>query len=707
MALDIRYIPITMLNAYFVDKDSATALADGTLEFYRDTARSTPKAVYELVSTGGTYTYVALPNPVELSAAGTAMNAGGDNVLVYAYPFIDNPDTGGLDEDLYYVVAKNSDGDEQWTREAIPFQALSTSPVGGEGTLTNELSNPQFSRYFLTDDVVSISVSGATTYPIAPDWDLVASGTGTITIERVPVSGNEAIPTYPPYYLTIVIGAGITAPYLRQRLYRNSGIWSDQFVSGFIAGKVGVGSNAVTMKYKDASGVTSDVTIFDAALTSSWATYGGSVEIGDSSDTLSGEDAYVDIVVELPLSNTIDITSIQVLVAPTDIGEGSLVYDQRSANREQALMGDYFIPRLEYKNVPSLAKCWDFTMNPRQLGASGTVVGATAQYIWDQTICQSVAALTVTYNESTRTNGLVLNHNAADKAFALIQYLDEEEAAKFVGTRLSVNINGYTTDGGNSAEETEVQVKIFANAASNQFGTLPTSLVTVADDGTVALTGTATGNGWYEITRSNLPVAKGALKVLDPASSIDEGYDIGFNGWAVGTNAQVTAGIRGIAIVVSFVPGASSTDYNTNVDSIGVTPGDIPTRPAPMSLVQTLFDAQRYYSKSFILGTVPAQNAGQTAAELFTQARGAGASGVISNSIKFPSLMRATPTITLYNPDAANAQVRNVSIGADCSLSTDVYTSTRAFVASFTTNGGSSEGQQLAVHWSADSRIGI
>ena len=48
MALDERFIPITSLNQYFVDKDSGLPLANGTLEFFRDTARITPKAVFQL-----------------------------------------------------------------------------------------------------------------------------------------------------------------------------------------------------------------------------------------------------------------------------------------------------------------------------------------------------------------------------------------------------------------------------------------------------------------------------------------------------------------------------------------------------------------------------------------------------------------------------------------------------------------------------------
>ena len=721
MAIDEKYVPITLLNQYFVNKDDGLPLANGTLEFYRDVSRGTTKTVYQLSSSGGDYTYVALPNPVDLSIAGTVVNGNDDNVAIYAYPFINDPADNELTLDLYYVVCKDSDGNVQWTREAIPSINNANNPIAGEGTNFNELSNPQFSEYFLTDDSVTLTLSGSQlTFPIAPDWDFVASGTGTVLIERVPVSGNSAIPTYPSYYLQITVGTGVTSPFLRQRLAKNSGLWSGQYVAGFFVGKVGIGSNGITMKYQDASGVTSDVTIFDASLTTDWDSYGGSVQIDDSSDTLSGDDAYVDINIYLPLSNTTYITSLQVTVSPAEVQTNEIAYDQRSSNREQALMGDYYIPALNYRNAPSLMQCWDFTKNPRQFGATGSVVGATAAYAWDQTILQVNAGLTVNYTESTISDGLKLNHANADSSYALIQYLDTNDAAKFVGTKLSVNINGYTTAGGNAADDTTVFVKIFANSASNQFGTLPTSLVTIGTDGAIALTGTAVSNGWYEITRNNLPVATGTLVPLTPSSSLPSAYDLGFNNWQVGTTAQVNAGIQGIAVVVSFVPAASTTDYNTCIDSISVVPGDVPCRPAPQSYKAVLEEAQRYYEKSYE-GT----SAQTTANEIVCFQPGDSSNDLNAGSwgFDYQTYKRTSPTVTIYSPNSGTSATVYATLRGSAATS-----STDATIASFwtllTSNTrrvsyapantttiisailGSHSGY-LVFHYSADARIGI
>ena len=63
-------------------------------------------------------------------------------------------------------------------------------------------------------------------FEFAPNWDFVISGTGTVTVERIAISGNQNVVTSPPYVLDVSVSIGITACYLRQRLYLNSGLWA-------------------------------------------------------------------------------------------------------------------------------------------------------------------------------------------------------------------------------------------------------------------------------------------------------------------------------------------------------------------------------------------------------------------------------------------------------------------------------------------------
>jgi hypothetical protein len=354
------------------------------------------------------------------------------------------------------------------------------------------------------------------------------------------------------------------------------------------------------------------------------------------------------------------VTSIQVLSTDNELVGDIQAYDKRSANREQAYMGDYYIPRLEAKAIPSLLVGWDFPLNPRQLGETGSVGPATAEYIWDQTILQTTTGLTVTYGVNAKTNGIELNHDIADASYALIQYLDEEQAQKFVGTRLSVNINGYTADGSGgagTAKTTSVQVKIFANAASNQFGTLPTSLVDIATaTGVATLTGTAVGNGWYEIPRSNLPTATGELVDLAADGTIAEDNDIGFSGWVINDNTQVGAGVKGIAVVVSLVPEATFADYETQIDSISVVPGDIPTRPAPLSYEETVKRCQYYYEQTYEFGTAAGTVTDVGMLIRYQPVEPMDNPSAIRNArasafeYQFKTIKRVTPTLRYYSP---------------------------------------------------------
>lgn len=71
---------------------------------------------------------------------------------------------------------------------------------------------------------------------------------------------------------------------------------------------------------------------------------------------------------------------------------------------------------------------------------------------------------------------------------------------------------------------------------------------------------------------------------------------------------------------------------------------------------------QRYLFKTFPAGTAPAQNAGVAGSlGIYSHV----ASAIFGGTIFFPVAMRATPTMTHYNPSAANANWRDVTNSAD------------------------------------------
>lgn len=111
---------------------------------------------------------------------------------------------------------------------------------------------------------------------------------------------------------------------------------------------------------------------------------------------------------------------------------------------------------------------------------------------------------------------------------------------------------------------------------------------------------------------------------------------------------------------------------------------------------------QRHFQKSFSYGVAPAQNAGDGG---YTFIAGkAGATAQITGFIRAPQ-MRAAGTCTLYNPVAANAQVRDVTASADCSASSMSPTGEGRVIIQCTGNASTAVGNQLMVAFTVDAGI--
>lgn len=113
--------------------------------------------------------------------------------------------------------------------------------------------------------------------------------------------------------------------------------------------------------------------------------------------------------------------------------------------------------------------------------------------------------------------------------------------------------------------------------------------------------------------------------------------------------------------------------------------------------------AMRYYQKSYPYVVTPGQGVvsnGESAAI-------AGKAGATQEflHIPLPVRMRNSPTVTLYNPAVANAQVRDVTANADCSASTATSIADRSFQVTATGNASTAVGNFLTVHWSADAEL--
>ena len=129
-------IAAPMLQDALVDKDG-TAMSGGTVTCYHDNSRTTLKNWYYQTGSGGNYIYIALPNPLTLSAAGTICDINGVDTIPFFYPY-DEADTDGIPErDPYYITIVNHEKTNQITRENFPF----LPPAGSSSTAINSFNN--------------------------------------------------------------------------------------------------------------------------------------------------------------------------------------------------------------------------------------------------------------------------------------------------------------------------------------------------------------------------------------------------------------------------------------------------------------------------------------------------------------------------------------------------------------------------------------
>jgi hypothetical protein len=128
---------------------------------------------------------------------------------------------------------------------------------------------------------------------------------------------------------------------------------------------------------------------------------------------------------------------------------------------------------------------------------------------------------------------------------------------------------------------------------------------------------------------------------------------------------QTTTDFYGTSAIVNSL---SSTANNFKLWGVTMGLGTTVAPFWPRSFGEELALCQRYYTKTFPYATAPAQNAGVTnALEYWAQVAGIAQSGI---RWEFPVTMRAVPTLTYYNPSAANDKFRDASLGSDAATAT-------------------------------------
>lgn len=322
---------------------------------------------------------------------------------------------------------------------------------------------------------------------------------------------------------------------------------------------------------------------------------------------------------------------------------------------------------------------WNFLQNG---AAADFTVTRDASVIFNTVNSSS----TVASSDSSPMYSMKFTVNTEDKQCAVVQILDAETTKLFKGAATS--------------QGACFRVKLRGSASNSTLSSVGVALIawtSTADTVTSDVITTWNGAGTAPTLATNWSY------VASPTGSIA----LKSNTWAVvdgGINTTLST-VNNLALLIYM----DSVDATVNDVfyicqpqlEVGFAATDYQDRP----ISEELRLCQRFFCKSFAQGTTPAQNVGAASGEERFTATVAGANTNRSGTIRFPSVMRTTPTITLYSPAAASAQVYDHTAAGVCTSAATANISDRGFAVTCTGNASTAVGGSLGVHFVADAEL--
>lgn len=512
------------------------------------------------------------------------------------------------------------------------------TPSPGNNSTDNLITNPQFID---VPFVSPFTINTAGTTQIAPGWQITTTGSGTLTVSQVNISGINAISpngTNESYYLSIANNSFSTVT-LQQVFNMNGALWTGQAAA--LSFSVNPNAPVTIDSYLTYSGnVQQSVSFINQLINSTgWQSLTAAVSIDPSVNTNVGVAAYTTLNIMWSGNLTVNITSIQLLGQKE--ADDSVSYGQIPIERQIDHEFHYYQPQLNFKPIPSLLTGWDFPLNPAQLGTSQTIT-TTPAYIWDQTIAASFSG-TLAVTRNTNTGALQLVTSSANQACYLMQYLSGPQAFETVLSNLAVNLNVYATNASN------VTASVYlCYSPTGVIPPLGTSIGAINADGTFTLT---PSNGWSfvpQLYTSNGVSLSGLL------ANTNISNDLRFKGWNGSANIGTSTGNPAFAIIVTFLAPTNATVVEAL--SISCVAGTIPTRPAPQTADEVLRECQYYYEKSYGQEVLPGATGAPAQANQIVAPMGYSATsgpnyGIMNNAFgcSFNTIKRTVPTLTVYS----------------------------------------------------------
>lgn len=641
MAISPLYIPLFNIEEVILDKDTGLPLSGGIVRFYRDSQRVTPKPVYTITGTSPNYTFTSVGTQLTLGIAGDFVDGNGNPFVPYAYPYDENGDI-----DLYYVTVVNSGNVAQFVRQAVPYVVTSEINPGDIVNDGNQISNPQFVEVlFPQSGSTTLSITGSNTVtPIAPDWDIISSGTGDIVIERLePTASN--VPTNPPYALRISADAAFgSAVTLRQRLYNTPSIFRGGFASAtFTAAVLSGGNTAISLTYTPSVGTSTQI-IPNTSIPTDGAYH--TIQ-GNSEITVQNNDpastGYVDILISIPTGRNIAITSIQVIGLEF---AADIIFDEQSSARQKDHLFHYYEDAVIRQPKSNLLTGWMFGLNPWQFRTTASSNVANNTYTADQTIIvqqayvDSATADNVAVARASHTANYAFEIKAvtATNKVAMIQYIDPATIRPYWGETLSLRIRASMTTTNSSVPRFKVRLMYKAGLPGTISQTVPVSAWANTDDAIP----TVSGDSWTYINA-----------ISDPTYTLTSTMtDFNFDGFTLpaSTNANMTLAV--VFIMMNNLIETGTADL-IHIEKVSLVNNDFAIDASPETWDESLRKCQYYYEKSYQNSELPgtASAVGQRCYSApWVQVGTAASLSRKYFSLTYDQVKRIAPTIHFYSP---------------------------------------------------------
>lgn len=656
MAINPLYVPLFTIEECILDKDTGLPLSGGVVTFYEDDQRTTPKDVFQISGSSPDYTFVDVGNTFVLGINGSFVDGSGDPFVPYAYPY----DSDG-EIQLYYVTVESEGAVAQFIREAVPYLGSDVIPPNQLSNTDNILSNPQFVEVnFPSTGSTVVSVTGTNTVTkVAPDWDIISTGTGTLTLQLLqPIASG--VDTNPPYALSIAASSGLGSTItLRQRLYNSPSLLRTDYASGLLAAAVlSGGSSSISMVYAPST-LASTTIIPNTAIPTDGAYHiiDGNAQITNQANS-PADTGYVDINILIPTSRTIAISSIQLVGAAYSV---DIPFIPISSQRQKDQLFHYYENSILREPKKNLLTGWVFAQNPYQfktktisdvVDLAGVV--AKCAYTIDQTIiCQQAASNNVQTGQSVRdssggyeitpTNG----SGAGASQFAMIQYIDPKTILGYWGQVVSALVQARLFSTVSPATTLKFKVRLIWRTS------LPSVIGAAEPIASWAYGDTPVFSaGWTAIAPVNDP--EYVLPNSYASTGAQDYPSFNFDQMGLPAASNSTAMTLGIVIFTTSSMNPTLGDKDSVVfKSVSLVPNEFAIEASPDTFDEGLAKCRFYYEKSYNESVLPGTNSafGNVYAPLHAFSDGAGnlTTYAMPFMIQFNNEKRTNPAVYIYS----------------------------------------------------------